>query len=340
MPAGITVTDAMAYVGRKPWHNLGTHVEGEAMTALQAMEAANLNWEVQTQPVYAELNQYGSQSMTEIPDKKAVVRMDTQTVFTVVGNQYTPIQNSESFGFFDELVGDGDAVYHTVGSLFGGKKVWILAKINGSYKLDNGEDLESFILLDNSHDGSTSFKMRLTPVRVVCSNTLAVATASTASFTSRHTSGIKTKVSEARDLLGLNAVYMERFMEQCNEIASEAWDREYMNKLSYKLIAPDWSKEKGPNLSGTRQAAIQSMNSLYSNGVGNKGETRWDAFNAVTEFVDYHKGGRALDSFGATDEVTVSNRLSSAWFWDSAKMRDRAFDILSLPQEKLEVVLN
>ena len=52
MPSGITDTDGMAYVGRKPWHGLGTYVEGQAMTAAQAIEAAELDWEVGLKKVY------------------------------------------------------------------------------------------------------------------------------------------------------------------------------------------------------------------------------------------------------------------------------------------------
>ena len=52
MPSGITVTDGMAYVGRTPWHGLGVQVQGEAMTAAQAIEMAGLDWTVSKQQVY------------------------------------------------------------------------------------------------------------------------------------------------------------------------------------------------------------------------------------------------------------------------------------------------
>ena len=196
MPAGITETDGMAYVGRVPWHALGTKVEGDAMTAKEAIEAANMDWEVKLQPIYVQTPQL------TIPEHRAAVRQDTQTVLGIVGNRYHVIQNTEAFSAFDAIVGAGDAIYQTVGTLWGGKKMWILAKLTaGRYTLDNGDALESYILLDNSHDGTTALRMRLTQVRVVCSNTLSMATGKRASFYARHTAGINSKISQERELL-------------------------------------------------------------------------------------------------------------------------------------------
>ena len=164
MPAGITRTDGMAYVGRRPWHGLGTYIEGQAMTAAQAIEAAGLDWEVVTEPVYRHIpaDDWRPYHFKEVKGKRAVVRRDTDEVFGVMSDGYTPVQNLTGFDVMDAVVGSGDAAYHTVGSLFGGRRVWMLCKLQGDYRLDNGEKLESFILLDNSHDGTAALRMRLT----------------------------------------------------------------------------------------------------------------------------------------------------------------------------------
>jgi len=343
MASGITTADGMAYTDRVPWHGLGTKVEGEAMTAAQAIEAAGMNWTVSTTELYT--NTAGitgrdySSFYEKVEGKVATIREDTGSILGFVSERYQPVQNTECFKFFDEIVGAGDAAYHTAGTLWGGRKIWILAHMgNGEYKLDNGDQLESYILLDNSHDGGSALRMRMTPIRVVCSNTLASATRGDAVFAARHTSGITGRVAEARDLLGLNRVFMDRFLEQCNAVADKAFHADQMTSLTYKLLDLDKDRFIGEQR-GVKAVHGEKMTNLFWDGEGNKGYTRWDAFNAVTEFLDYERGSRALDSVGSTDDTVVSRRLDNSWFGDGAAMRTKAWDILQLPDENLEEVL-
>ena len=341
MASGITTQDGMAYTDRVPWHGLGTKVEGLAMTAAEAIEAAGMDWTVATHEVFAHVPHADGLGgyYAKAAGRMATFREDTGNVLGIVSNKYRPVQNTECFKFFDEIVGAGDAVYHTAGTLWGGRKVWILAHMgNGEYKLDNGDQLESYILLDNSHDGGSALRMRMTPIRVVCSNTLASATRGEATFAARHTSGITERVAEARDLLGLNKIYMERFLEQCNEVATKAFDSDQMSGLTYKLLGLDKDKSV-TNQRGVRATHGEKMLNLFWDGEGNHGETRWDAFNAVTEFLDYERGSRSMDSVGSTDDLAVSKRLDNSWFGDGATMRSKAWDILQLSDEKLKAVL-
>jgi phage/plasmid-like protein (TIGR03299 family) len=324
MPSGITKTDGLAFVERTPWHGLGVRVEGGAMTAAQAMSAAGLDWNVNKEPLF-HLSADGQ--YREIENRKAIVREDTGTVFATLSNLYEILQNLSSFAFFDSVIGTGEAAYHTAGSLFGGKRIWLLAKLNGDYTLDNGETLESYVLLDNSHDGSTAVRMRLTPVRVVCSNTLAAATARDAEFSARHTRSVAAKVGEARDLLGLNAAYMSRFLDQCNRIAAQAWDSDRMVYLAKDLLGLDENREMADQ-KGALGRAGETMVGLFAGGTGNAGKTRWDAYNAVTEYLDYVKGGRSIDSVGATDDHAVAQRFESGRYGDGRRMRERAWSIL------------
>jgi len=338
MPAGITKQDGMAYVGRRPWHGLGVYVEGDAMTAAQAIEAAGLDWQVVTEPVYRPNRVWMDKVPTtgklsdwykEIKDKRAIVRQDTDEVFGVMSDGFTPAQNQTCFDAINAVVGSGDATFHTVGSLFGGRRVWMLCKLQGDYRLDNGEKLESFILLDNSHDGSAALRMRLTSVRVVCSNTLGAATANRAAFAARHTSGIMGRVNEARDLLGLNAAYMARLIEDANRIAEQTWSHDQMKDMTYKLL--DLDDDVAIDMQhGIKAPAASRMLDLFYLGQGNKGETRWDALNAVTEYLDYSKGSRAIDSLDSTDDAVVSRRLQNSWLGSGGyDMRAKAWSILN-----------
>ena len=332
MPAGITTTDGMAYVGRRPWHGLGTYVEGQAMTAAQAIEAAGLDWEVVTRPIWEGGD---GTPLRLIENKRAIVRQDTDEVFGVFSDGFTPAQNLTCFDLIDSVVGSGDATFHTVGSLFGGRRIWMLCKLQGDYRLDNGEKLESFILLDNSHDGTAALRMRLTSVRVVCSNTLGAATSSRAAFAARHTSGIMGRVSEARDLLGLNVAYMERLIEDANRIAEQAWSHAEMKSMTYDLLDldPDRAIDRQH---GLKAPAANKMLDLFYLGEGNKGETKWDALNAVTEYLDYSAGSRAIDSLDSTEDAVVSRRLQNSWLGSGGEqMRAKAWGILNAPTSEL-----
>jgi len=332
MPAGITKTDGMAYVGRRPWHGLGTYVEGQAMTAAQAIEAAGLDWEVVTRPIWEGGD---GTPLRLIENKRAIVRQDTDEVFGVFSDGFTPAQNLTCFDLIDSVVGSGDATFHTVGSLFGGRRIWMLCKLQGDYRLDNGEKLESFILLDNSHDGTAALRMRLTSVRVVCSNTLGAATSSRAAFAARHTSGIMGRVSEARDLLGLNVAYMERLIEDANRIAEQAWSHAEMKSMTYDLLDldPDRAIDRQH---GLKAPAANKMLDLFYLGEGNKGETKWDALNAVTEYLDYSAGSRAIDSLDSTEDAVVSRRLQNSWLGSGGEqMRAKAWGILNAPTSEL-----
>ena len=132
MPAEITETKGkaeMMYVGRTPWHGLGTQLDGPP-TAAEAIAAASLDWTVEMVPVYLD-------GGIEIPGKRAAVRTDTGLVMNVMSDRYTPLQNVDAFAFFDAVVGAGEAIYHTAGSLQGGRKVWALARLPGDLKVTN-----------------------------------------------------------------------------------------------------------------------------------------------------------------------------------------------------------
>jgi len=216
MPANV---ETMFYNRETPWHGLGTRVE-EALSSAEAIQMAGLDWAVQVQNLYA----YHDWGYVTVPDLFGTVRLTDGRVLGAVGNHYKVVQNREAFDFMDSLLGEG-VRYETAGSLEEGRRVWMLARLDGEYFAPDGTALEPYMCLMNSHDGRGSLKVCMTPVRVVCSNTLNLALSSARrSWAARHTSAIKSKIDVARDTLQLGSLYMTEATKEFARLASIAID--------------------------------------------------------------------------------------------------------------------
>jgi phage/plasmid-like protein (TIGR03299 family) len=182
---------SMFYVGDPPWHNLGIRLDHPA-TAEEAIEAAQLDYTVKKKPLRAVIH---AKRHAEVGDHFATVRLDTGDVLGVVGSRYEVIQNRDAFAFFDALVGDDEAIYHTAGVLGKGERIWILAKLPDYIRVGKNDLVEKYLLLTNSHDGSSLVRAKLTPIRVVCQNTLSVAlNGSEQEVRIRHTANAREKL--------------------------------------------------------------------------------------------------------------------------------------------------
>ena len=196
MPANV---ENMFSAREIPWHKIGEVTEG-ALSSQEAIVKAGLDWTVSTRPIatFQEGNNTDVSSLIDVEDFWATVRDTDDSVLGVVGNRYTPIQNLECFDFLDTVLDDSTAKYETAGSLYGGKVVWMM--INLGKDVVVGEDRTvPYLLMTNSHDGSTAIKGVTTPIRVVCSNTLKLAlNNSTTGFSFRHTTNVHGKLAQAR----------------------------------------------------------------------------------------------------------------------------------------------
>ena len=324
MPAGITDRDGMMYTGQKPWHGLGVELDNPA-TAAEAIEAAELGWEVTTQPVYTRSAEYPF-APREIPNKRAVVRVDTQEPFAVMGSSYEPVQNRDAFNFFDAVVGQGEAIYHTAGSLYGGKRIWILAKLPEDIQITPEDKIQPYILLSNSHDGSTALRMQLTPIRVVCANTLSVALGSRGGFYAKHTRNVMQRASDARDILGLAHAHFEMFAKQIDQLVNTKMttfeQQDYFQKVfKFKDDLP-YSEQDHRLIKGYEECV--ELLGHPTNTVGGMQGTKWAALNALTYYIDHEKAIRDNQLGYANDE----RRLDSSWFGSGAGLRQRGYELL------------
>ena len=191
--------ETMFYTRERPWHGLGTRVE-EAPSSREALRLAGLDWQVLQKPIMTTDGQM-------VKGFRANVRDRDSRVLGVVTDRYKVVQNEDAFAFTDDLLGEG-VTYETAGSLQDGRKTWLLAKLPQRYII-SGDEIAPYLVFMNAHDGSGSIKVAMTPVRVVCMNTLNLALAKAKRcWSTAHTGDIRAKIEDARDTLLFAETYM------------------------------------------------------------------------------------------------------------------------------------
>lgn len=201
--------ETMFYVGREtPWHGLGTSVE-TAPDSKTAIRLAGLDWNVTQENVLTE-------SGILIPGFKANKRETDGQFLGMVTDRYRICQNADAFDFTDSLLGEG-VTYETAGSLSNGKRVWLLARLEGRMMTD--EQIDPYLVFTNSHDGKGAIRVAITPIRVVCQNTLNFALSKAdRQWSTCHKGNIEAKLEEAKHTLQSANAYLEALEEEFGEL--------------------------------------------------------------------------------------------------------------------------
>ena len=296
------------FVHEPAWHRLGKVLDNPPTTE-QAIIDAGLDWRVLEEPVY-QLQECQPQV---IPGYKSLVRDSDRSVLGIVTKFYHPLQNKDAFSWFDFLLHDGDVTLEAAGSLKKGKRVWVLAKINNAVAdVNDGDVVNPYLLLHNSHDGSTAIWIQFTAIRVVCANTLSLAAASRyedeltqKAIRIRHSTTHGQQLQIAKNALDFTRQKFTHTVGEYRAMAQSA----ITGELLEHYVGNVFNTEKP-----TSMRAWEQIVENFECGRGNRGKTLWDALNAITEYLDYQRGR------------TEATRLESAWFGDSAKLRTIAHE--------------
>lgn len=277
---------AMMFYGESPWHKLGTKLEDPA-TAAEAIQAAGLNYTAELVPLF-------TQDGRGVSRRKCVIRNDNKQILGTVGQGYAPIQNAEAFRFLDSVVADNGLRYHTAGALGQGEKIWMLAKLPGHIRVKNTEDVtDKFLLLHNSHDGSSSLRVHFTPIRVVCQNTLAIAERNGRGqgISIRHRGNLEIRIQEAQRVLGLANQFYEDIQVKVNHLANFYPTSAELEQY-FKTLYPDPEEGKNQQAANVRAELLR----LFEDGIGQDipgiRRSAWAALHAVTEYVDHRRTTR------------------------------------------------
>lgn len=259
-----------------PWHALGKIIQ-DAITSESAIKEAGLDWEVTQIPLYYMHNQ----ELNEAENYVANIRSDTGAALGVVTNKYRVVQNSEAFAFTDMLLGY-DVYYETAGALNGGKMVWLLAKMPSIYMV--GDVVDPYLVFTNAHDGKAAIRAAITPIRVVCNNTLNLALSKASrSWSVRHMGDIKSKMHEAQNTLGLANQYMLNLGKTADELVLQKINKTYIDKTVEFLfpIDDDDTKRRKHNQEEAREDIVWRLENAPD--LANFRDTKWGLINAITD---------------------------------------------------------
>jgi phage/plasmid-like protein (TIGR03299 family) len=296
---------AFALRGKPAWHNLANRIfsqDEEVSTQLMLDEAKLSNWDVRLSPI----TEHIPQDWNDNSDSQLVLRTNPfnggTDVLSTVGARYKVVQNEDLFSFADNIVdGDSRVAWESAGSLKNGKVVFGSLTVPREMVLDPqgaNDKTQLYLIVFTSHDGSVAVQAAITPVRVVCQNTLNIAMKSAKqSFKIRHTQSSEGKIAVARETLGLTLGYFDAFEKQAQELFNqEITDKQFQDIV--KTLYPKPSEDSSKLAKTKWDNKVVLLNDLYHNSPTNaniKG-TKWGAFNALTERLDYFRTVRKSNS--------------------------------------------
>lgn len=314
--------NTMFAVKTPPWHGLGKILEN-APTSSRAIIEAGLDWGVSRVPL-----KYDGPDGTllTVHHRMGIMREDTGEVLGICNPKFAPVQNEEAFSFMDDIVGRGNlVVYETAGCLGRGETIWLLARINdGTFEPLSGDPVEPYILLANGHDGSRSLSARFTSVRVVCQNTLNLATAGSASSISiRHSGDMLKKLEDARTQLGFGK--LEKAKEHLRQLARLEVVQSDIDDFLLELVPKPTGDEDPSRRTAMREAIRVHMEEGPGADLPGIRGTGWWMLNGVTSYVTHEKTSRG---HGGDADIEKRKRLESSWFGAGANLVTKATNLL------------
>jgi phage/plasmid-like protein (TIGR03299 family) len=302
--------DTGFFVGQKPWHSFGTVIQ-EAPTVEDGIRLAGLDWDVITEPLV------GKVTGLEV-DNKAILRTDNFNILGVVGSQYTPLQNIEAFNWFNPFIESGFVELETAGCLFGGKKLFILAKIKmDEFEIQDNDPVESYILLSNSHDGTTAVRVGYTPIRVVCNNTLKLATENKQSqlIRVRHTYQVQnnlTTIGETMDIVNKQFITTaEQYKWLANrDIVKSDLEKYVKQVFSTKSLESLLEDEEVDNKGTKILAYVENRMDIEDK------HNWWTAYNSVQHYMQH-----------GSERATLENSYGRLWFGNNDTKNKKALEL-------------
>lgn len=289
------LVESMMYVREVPWHGLGTKVN-EAPTSKEAIKLAGLDWNVNPTVIY-------DANGKEISGYKANMRDSDQSILGIVSDRYQIVQNSEAFEFTDSLLDEG-VVYETAGSLRDGKQIWLLARMPSTTIL--GDDVDPYLCFTNTFDGSGAIKVCMTPVRVVCNNTLNLALETTKrSWSTRHIGDLAGKLHQAKETLGLAQEYMKKLDEDADRLANTKLSDAEIESIVSFIFPVDYIKDTKRKIENTNKMRNDFMTCYMMPDIAQYRNTAYGLVNAASDMAGHMAPSRVTSNYAQNNWAKI-----------------------------------
>lgn len=322
----------MFYYGKTPWHEKGNEVKQPA-TAEEAIVAGGLDWTVGLVPIRTTENPPTAISRRLAVVRKDVAAGDPKKVLGVVHPKFYPLQNDDAVDVFDALLGRGERHYHTGGYLGNGEVIWLLARLPDDIRIAGDDVVEPYMLLTNSHDGTIAIDLRLTTVRVVCQNTLALAMRRDRSshvFKRAHKIDPDTLEHEAKAFYQIWRTETKSLETEFQRMHATPFKvagfARFMEQLlptprpPVRVATDKTIRRRHETVMQTVLETRASVVKVFTDGLQNgmtippAEETLWGALNAVTAFVDHQ-------------QEIKGDRYAHILFGNGATLKRKAYDL-------------
>jgi phage/plasmid-like protein (TIGR03299 family) len=309
---------------KTPWHQLGT-VTADCQTASQVITTAWLAaWNVRKIPVFGQEITPEGVNVIDAPDKRMTVRTNPVTKATdylgIVGEDYTPVQNEDCAQLLDLLIDESGAHFETAGSMRGGRRIFVTMKMPTGIRIASVDDLDLYLAVTTSHDGTTALRVDATPVRIVCANTQRMALRrSVGHYCFRHTSSIKGRIAQARQAVGISFAYADAFAAEAERMIGRDLDLANFRQVCQQ-IWPTPAPGATVRTVNNHTRRTQHLDRLFATAdtQANVRGTAWAGYQAIVEYLDHF-------SPAGTDARRAERVLTST---SIAKVKQRAHDLL------------
>lgn len=301
--------ETMAYAGQLPWHGQGFKVSND-LSPVQMMEAAKCDWDVIKVPAFAKIDG----KKLDI-GKSALIRSTDHRVLDVVSPGWEDVSNQTAFEFFNDFVAAGEMQMHTAGSLRDGQVVWALAKVNDGFDLFKGKDqIDLFMLFSNWHKWGNSTSVSMTPIRVVCMNTLNMSLSQSQGSDKivkvNHSNVFNSDV--VKETLGISKTKLAQYKKYAVHLSKTKAPTESVVEYLTRLF-PVHSVNSKKEMSKAAAKCLELVDTQPGAELGRG--SWWAIYNSVTYFTD-HVAGRSTDT-----------RLASSWYGTNRRLKLNALKL-------------
>ena len=317
---------------------IGTEAKGD--TPREILKNAGLDFTVEKRHLY---DNKGNQ----LPGgHRVVTRTDTNQPLGVVSKKYETFQNSQVMGLFAELCRDTGAKIDRIGAVDNGRQIFMSFRNPEGLSFANGSEQEEYDIywyLLSSHDGSMGLKLFPSPVRLFCANQGAMLHSfllrngiNPRKLSIRHSALMDLRLEDLKMNLGIINDLSHAFVEEQAMLINQSMDMG--DRVEYYIDVLGLSQNEtmlkggkdydannpfglGTRANNTLDVLMELENST-TNTVGNMGGTKFQAYSAVTEYLDHRwtmdKDGKLL--------VPNEKRVESAVMGPGARMKAQAYE--------------